>query len=117
MRINWEQKWLSFDHQGGTNLLQGEPPADFLCTVVELQLHQTDTMAVPIDIQAVMHDFADVFAAPTSLPPRRQCDHKIPLIEGAQPIEIMPYRYSPELKTEIEKQIQAMLDPGGNFFQ
>jgi hypothetical protein len=53
-----------------------------------------------------------VFGKPVSLPPHRTYDHKIPLIDGAQPVKIRPYRYSPELKMEIEKQIQEMLDSG-----
>jgi hypothetical protein len=34
------------------------------------------------------------------------------LIEGAQPVNLRPYRYNPELKTEIEKQVQEMLVSG-----
>lgn len=40
MNINWQHKWLSFDHGGTTVLLQGEPPMQFDCTVVELHLTQ-----------------------------------------------------------------------------
>lgn len=53
-----------------------------------------------------------MFAEPVELPPRRLCDHSIPLIAGAQPINKRPYRYSPQLKTEIERQIQEMLQSG-----
>jgi hypothetical protein len=40
------------------------------------------------------------------------CDHSIPLIPGAQPVNKKPYRYTPQLKTEIEKQIAEMLASG-----
>jgi hypothetical protein len=44
MNINWEQKWLSFDHRGATVFLQGALPSQFLCTVVELHLVQQQSM-------------------------------------------------------------------------
>lgn len=47
-----------------------------------------------------------------ALTPSRACDHEIPLIEGAQPIFIRPYRYLPKLKDEIERQVQEMLSQG-----
>ena len=53
-----------------------------------------------------------VFTTPTQFPPHRACDHKIPLITSVQPFNIRPYRYSPELKTGIVKQIIEMLQSG-----
>ena len=46
------------------------------------------------------------------MPPPRSCDHSIRLVSGAKHVYIRPYRYPPTLKTEIEKQIQDMLDKG-----
>lgn len=54
----------------------------------------------------------DVFAEPKGLPPVRYCDNKIPLIDGAQPVNLRSYRYNPELKNEIEKQVSEMLESG-----
>ena len=34
------------------------------------------------------------------------------MIAGAKPFHIRPYRYPPSLKTEIERQVQEMLDTG-----
>jgi hypothetical protein len=45
-----------------------------------------------------------MFAEPTSLPPRRACDHQIPLIAGAKPIKVQPYHHLPITKAEIEHQ-------------
>ncbi|WVZ49071.1 hypothetical protein U9M48_000452 [Paspalum notatum var. saurae] len=59
-----------------------------------------------------MKEFASVFEVPTELPPSRSCDHSIPLIAGAQPVNIRPYRYTPAMKNEIEKQVKEMLDSG-----
>jgi hypothetical protein len=50
-----------------------------------------------------------VFIVPTSLPPKRACDHAIPLISGATLFNVQAYHYPPSLKDEIEKQVQAML--------
>jgi hypothetical protein len=113
MKINWEHKWLSFHHAGTTILLQGEPPVLFDCTVVELQLIQGNIKPDhPAEIQHLLSKYVLVFSMPTTFPPRRACDHHIPLMEGAHPVRIRPYRHSPELKDEIEKQIQEMLTTG-----
>jgi hypothetical protein len=53
-----------------------------------------------------------VFELPKGLPPPRDCDHQIPLIPDACPVQMRPYRYAPALKTEIEKQVTEMLDSG-----
>lgn len=49
---------------------------------------------------------------PTELPPRRDCDHHIPLIPGAQPVNIHPYRHKPNHKSEIEVQVADLLRSG-----
>lgn len=56
--------------------------------------------------------YHDVFREPTGLPPKRSCDHKIPLIEGSNPVNLRPYRYTPALKDEIERQVSEMLQSG-----
>lgn len=50
-----------------------------------------------------LKQFNHLFAEPVGLPPTRLADHKIPLVSGAQPVKVRPYRYSPIQKTEIEK--------------
>jgi hypothetical protein len=59
-----------------------------------------------------LDEFSDVFQPPDSLPPSRACNHAIPLIPGAQPFYIRPYRYPPALKDEIERQVKEMLSQG-----
>jgi tRNA A37 N6-isopentenylltransferase MiaA len=56
--------------------------------------------------------FASLFEQPTALPPSRSFNHSIPLVPGAQPVFVRPYRYPPNLKDEIEKQVKEMLDQG-----
>jgi hypothetical protein len=64
------------------------------------------------DLQALLLEFQDVFAPPTSLPPPRPYDHHIPLLPRAVPVNAKPYRYSLFHKTEIEKQVAALLEAG-----
>jgi hypothetical protein len=67
---------------------------------------------IPGRIQSLLQPFQDLFEEPTTLPPSRSCNHNIPLIPGAQPINIRPYRFSPSMKNEIEAQVQEMLQKG-----
>lgn len=63
-------------------------------------------------ISDLLDEFADVFAAPKGLPPHRQYDHVVTLVDGVRPANTRPYRYSPVQKDEIEKQVREMLDSG-----
>lgn len=67
---------------------------------------------LPAELQELIQKFAHLFAAPSGLPPHKACNHMIPLLCGANPISIRPYRYSPELKDELEKQVANMLKQG-----
>lgn len=62
--------------------------------------------------QTLLQQFDQLFQEPTSLPPSRAYDHHIPLVTGAQPVNVRPYRYAPMQKTKIEKQVQEMLASG-----
>jgi hypothetical protein len=53
-----------------------------------------------------LEEFALVYATPTELPPSWSTNNQIPLVNGAQPIKFHPYRYSPQLKNEIEHQVK-----------
>jgi len=63
-------------------------------------------------IQSLIDANADLFVEPTTLPPQREADHHIPLLPGAQPVNVRPYRYSPAQKIEIENQVREMLQHG-----
>ena len=41
-----------------------------------------------------------------------EVDHAIPLLPDVVPINSRPYHYSPQHKTEIEKQVKELLDNG-----
>ena len=84
---------------------------EFAYTIIELSV-VTDENAQTVmrEIQELLEEFKDVFVVPTGLPPQRACDHSIPLIPGAIPFSHRPYKLAPELKDEVEKKIQEMLD-------
>jgi hypothetical protein len=112
MRIDWEEQWMSFEHQGSHVTLQSNNTPAYACTVVKLLLlHESSesTVQLPDDVVQILNQYASVFEEPIGLPPSRLCDHSIPLIPGAQPINKKPYHYNPQLKTEIEQQIAEML--------
>jgi hypothetical protein len=117
MRIHWRQRWISITYQGSSMVLYGSGH----CRSEELLIHiavvasskgtQTATTMLP-EITTLLDKFSDVLFAPLSLPPSRSCDHSIPLISGAKPVMVRPYRYAPSLKDEIEKQVESMLQQG-----
>lgn len=55
--------------------------------VVELELPAVDWL-VPL-----LTKYSPQFLTPTTLPPIRLTDHHILLLEGANPINVRPYRY------------------------
>lgn len=67
---------------------------------------------LPPEVEQVLSEHAKVFQEPQGLPPHRPFDHKIVLVPGAQPVNVKSYRYSPQQKDEIERQITEMLKQG-----
>lgn len=49
-----------------------------------------------------------MFAKSTGLPPKRDCDHRIRLLQGAKPVAVRPYHYPHLLKDKIERQCAEM---------
>jgi hypothetical protein len=72
--------------------------------------HSAD--AIPDEVWQLLDKYSDIFASKVTFPPTRVSTHSIPLLPGATPIHIRPYRYTPALKDEIECQIQEMLKAG-----
>jgi hypothetical protein len=71
----------------------------------------TNTSHTP-EINKLLSIYGDVFTDPKSLPPPRAYDHSIPLLPGSIPINSKPYHYYPLHKTEIERQVQELLQTG-----
>jgi len=104
-------------HQGSSVLLQGITaplPEELVVQLLSVQLqdNQPEQPALPPEIKQLLVDFEVVFSTPTELPPSRDCDHTIPLVLGARPVNVRPYRYPPALKDEIERQVEDMLNQG-----
>ena len=113
MLVDWENHWLSFSHMGSEITLLGS--AATLPQIAMLHfcsLLTTENLPILPEVQSVLDQFKEVFEPPTGLPPRRAYDHTIPLIPGATPVALRPYRIAPALKTELERQIQDMLASG-----
>lgn len=77
-----------------------------------VQLFSFDELSIPEPVLMLLCAYEDLFHVPTSLPPSRFCVHSIPLIEGARPVSICPYRFSLSMKKEVESQVVKMLQNG-----
>ena len=132
MLVDWTAKTLQFQHRGASITLVGLQPklqqVEQVTMDQLLRLEQSNSIAhvislcaidrsdkateVPPAIQHVIDSFHSVFVEPSKLPDRQPWDHTIPLLEGVKPINIRPYRYTPEQKDEIEAQVKEMLEKG-----
>lgn len=81
-----------------------------LCSLESAPAPDLQQPDIPPAIEALLAEFAPVFAVISGLPPARACDHVIPLIPGTKPVHVRAYRYPPALKDEIEAQVAGMLD-------
>lgn len=89
-----------------------EEEAYFLVQITVINEEKQFTEDLPSEIQNLINNYADIFAVPQSLPPRRSQDHSIPLKPGSQPISSNPYRCPIAHKEEIEKITKEMLAAG-----
>ncbi|GKC45860.1 putative mitochondrial protein [Tanacetum coccineum] len=55
---------------------------------------------------------ANVFATPTSLPPKRKQDNRIPLLPNSPPINIRPYKHPPNQKDVVEAMVKELMESG-----
>jgi hypothetical protein len=78
---------------------------------VSAQSTQTDITLAPAIVQ-LLSEFPSVVTPPSELPQNVSVDHEIPLVDGARPVTVRPYRYPPALKDEIEAQVDSMLQQG-----
>lgn len=74
--------------------------------------NQEPETELPGTISKLLQQYSKVFEVPQSLPPNRSVDHEITLVSGAKPFKLKPYRYPHSQKTEIENQVQEMLQSG-----
>jgi len=69
---------------------------------------------VPKGIQEVLGKYKDVLTneLPKELPPRREVDHKIEVLPGAEPPSKPPYRLNQKELMELKKQLNDLLERG-----
>ena len=129
MWVDWEHKILQFEQRGRTVVLHGvqnklqpvpqislvqlrelEEDHAVACVVMLYPLRDKENAEQPTDLPPEVEELLDqykvVFSEPQELSKHKPWDHPIPLLAGAKPVNIRPYKYTPEQKTEIEKQVQ-----------
>ncbi|XP_019200240.1 PREDICTED: uncharacterized protein LOC109193863 [Ipomoea nil] len=75
-------------------------------------LNQVTVQTEYQELSELIQEFQDLFKEAETLPPRRLHDHAIPLMPGAQAVNIKPYRYSFDQKNVIEEMVGDMLKSG-----
>jgi hypothetical protein len=123
---DWVQKTLQIKTVTGIIQLQGHRAAKISAAALTAMRRQ-QTVASPIHVYALhetMHTeeitpeqllqplLAFSPNKPSSLPPRRDCDHRIPLMSTAQPVIQRAYMNKPELKTKIKRLVAELLPSG-----
>lgn len=113
MLIDWPKRCMQVEHEGFTIILQGITSSTTSCECLNIiQLASMDKQSavayvvqlcyvedsenltdiqyteLPPEIAQVLLDYEDVFQEPTELPPKQDCDHTIPLMHEAQPVNI-----------------------------
>jgi hypothetical protein len=63
-------------------------------------------------LDALLEEFAGLFAEPQGLPPRRRFSHRIRLKPGTSAVAVHQYRYAHLKKDELERQCADMLRQG-----
>lgn len=86
--------------------------AYFLIQVTAVEENCKLTNPLPANIESLVQEYKDIFAAPSNLPPPRRHDHYIPLKPGSTPVSSNPYRCPIAHKEEIEKITKEMLEAG-----
>ncbi|XP_066365474.1 uncharacterized protein [Miscanthus floridulus] len=116
MQIDWQHKWVMIPYGQSTVRLQGklrELPEGSVIQVTALSSDDhTQQEYVPQAVSELLKEFESVFAPLAGYPPARLFDHAIPLILGASPMQVRPYRYPPLVKDKIKRQVTEMLDAG-----
>lgn len=84
-----------------------------------VQCHQLEMLSANMtneespEIQGLIRKHEKVFQdLPMKMPPNREIEHTIEVKAGSDPVNIKPYRYPHDQKTEIERLIQDLLKCG-----
>lgn len=73
----------------------------------------SEAEGVDSKIDQLIEEFSEIFAEPTALPPfRNNHNHKITLMEGANPVNQRPYWYAIQQKNEVDTMVKELLSAG-----
>ncbi|XP_026445458.1 uncharacterized protein LOC113346084 [Papaver somniferum] len=93
---------MIFEQKSMQRLLQHANHGVFI-ELAALTISLKETSVIDPQVQQLLAQFTDIFKQPTTLPPERLHDHRIPLVPGSPPVNVRPYRYPYFQKSEIEK--------------
>ena len=120
----WKAKYSDVDHQADdisvrlctARQVRTYPPesddhANYIFTISCTSANKPSP-PLPPAVQQLLEDFPDVQQEPSSLPPERLHQHKIPLVEGAEPVRKSPYRLQPRELQHLRDCINTWLAKG-----
>ena len=91
--------------------VENENYANYIFTIAQAT-NESPPPPLPLAVQELLQEFADVQEEPSTLPPKRHHQHAIPLIEGAQPVRKSPYRLQPRELQHLRECINSWLAKG-----
>ncbi|KAA0063300.1 Ty3/gypsy retrotransposon protein [Cucumis melo var. makuwa] len=109
--VDWKNLILTFFEQGNKGYLVE-------CRALEkedMEDREADTQFTETEegrMAAIISKFSDVFERPNRLPPQRGIEHHIYLKQGADPVNVRPYRYAHHQKEEMKRLVDEMLTSG-----
>jgi hypothetical protein len=85
--------------------------------VIQINVLQSQDKLSSVDsnypeIQQVIDQYADVFPDQMGLPPHRNCDHHITLMNDTKAPNVIPYRVPHKQRDEVHNLIKSMLQDG-----
>jgi hypothetical protein len=108
MKFTWEGKQVTLH-----GMRAAENPTRELHSIKSnMQLEEITGEIKTNEMEAILEASKAIFKEPRGLPPPRNHDHRILLQSGVGLLSVKPYCYLFHQKSEIEKQVEDMLEWG-----